>query len=34
VWPLWYAALAFVHVRQAGALLVMGLAIGALLHAV
>jgi 1,4-dihydroxy-2-naphthoate octaprenyltransferase len=33
VWPLWYAALAFVHVRQAGALLVVGLAIGALLHA-
>jgi 1,4-dihydroxy-2-naphthoate octaprenyltransferase len=31
VWPLWYAALAWVHVRQAGALLVVGLAIGALL---
>ena len=31
VWPLWYAALAFVHVRQAGALLVAGLAIGVLL---
>ena len=30
VWPLWYAALAWVHVRQAGALLVVGLAIGAL----
>jgi 1,4-dihydroxy-2-naphthoate polyprenyltransferase len=30
VWPLWYAALAWVHVRQAGALLVLGLAIGAL----
>jgi len=29
VWPLWYAALAWVHVRQAGALLVAGLAIGA-----
>ena len=29
VWPLWYAALAFLHVRQAGALLVVGLAIGA-----
>jgi 1,4-dihydroxy-2-naphthoate octaprenyltransferase len=29
VWPLWYAALAWVHVRQAGALLVLGLAIGA-----
>ena len=33
VWPLWYAALAWVHVRQAGALLVVGLAIGALLPA-
>ncbi len=32
VWPLWYAALAWVHVRQAGALLVVGLALGALLH--
>lgn len=31
VWPLWYAALAWVHVRQAGALLVVGLAIGAAL---
>jgi 1,4-dihydroxy-2-naphthoate octaprenyltransferase len=31
VWPLWYAALAWVHVREAGALLVAGLAIGALL---
>ena len=31
VWPLWYAALAFVHVRQTGALLVLGLAIGAVL---
>src|SRR6201991_3933344 len=28
VWPLWYAALAWVHVRQAGALLVLGLAVG------
>jgi 1,4-dihydroxy-2-naphthoate octaprenyltransferase len=28
VWPLWYAALAWVHVRQAGALLVLGLALG------
>jgi 1,4-dihydroxy-2-naphthoate polyprenyltransferase len=34
VWPLWYAALAWVHVRQAGASLVAGLAIGALLRAV
>jgi 1,4-dihydroxy-2-naphthoate octaprenyltransferase len=32
VWPLWYAALAWVHVRQAGALLVVGLAIGAVLR--
>ncbi|HEU4362953.1 MAG TPA: prenyltransferase [Mycobacterium sp.] len=31
VWPLWYAALAWVHVRQAGALLVAGLAVGAVL---
>jgi 1,4-dihydroxy-2-naphthoate octaprenyltransferase len=34
VWPLWYAALAWVHVRQAGALLVVGLAVGAMLNAV
>ncbi|MHA6794857.1 prenyltransferase [Pseudonocardia bannensis] len=34
VWPLWYAALAWVHVRQAGALLVLGLALGAVLRAV
>src|SRR5271167_984832 len=32
VWPLWYAALAWVHVRLAGALLVLGLAIAALLQ--
>ncbi len=32
VWPLWYAALAWVHVRQAGALLVIGLAVGAALR--
>ena len=32
VWPLWYAALAWVHVRQAGALLVLGLAIGAVMR--
>ncbi|NMI00026.1 prenyltransferase [Pseudonocardia sp. K10HN5] len=32
VWPLWYAALAWVHVRQAGALLVLGLATGAVLR--
>ena len=30
VWPLWYAALAWVHTRQAGLLLVLGLAIGVL----
>lgn len=29
VWPLWFAALAFVHVRFAGALLVLGLAVAA-----
>lgn len=34
VWPLWYAALAFLHVRQAGALLVVGLAIGAVLKVI
>jgi len=34
VWPLWYAALAWLHVRQAGALLVAGLAIGAALRSV
>jgi 1,4-dihydroxy-2-naphthoate polyprenyltransferase len=34
VWPLWYAALAWVHVRQAGALLVLGLAVGAVLRVV
>ncbi|MCV7260389.1 prenyltransferase [Mycobacterium shimoidei] len=33
VWPLWYAALAWVHVRQAGALLVVGLGIDAVLRA-
>jgi 1,4-dihydroxy-2-naphthoate polyprenyltransferase len=30
VWPLWYAALAWLHTRQAGALLVLGLALGLL----
>jgi 1,4-dihydroxy-2-naphthoate octaprenyltransferase len=34
VWPLWYAALAWLHVRQAGALLVLGLAIGAVLRVI
>src|ERR1700758_4266883 len=33
VWPLWDAAPAWVHVRQAGALLVVGLAVGAVLRA-
>lgn len=31
VWPLWFAAIAFVHTRRAGALLVVGLAVGAIL---
>lgn len=31
IWPLWFAALAFVHTRRAGGLLVLGLALGALL---
>lgn len=30
VWPLWFAALAFVHTRRAGALLVGGLAVAAI----
>jgi len=30
VWPLWFAPLAFVHARRAGALLVAGLAVAAL----
>ena len=34
VWPLWYAALAWLHTRQAGALLVLGLAIGAVLKVI
>ena len=34
VWPLWYAALAWLHVRQAGALLLLGLAVGAVLKVV
>jgi 1,4-dihydroxy-2-naphthoate octaprenyltransferase len=29
IWPLWYAAIAFVHVRRAGALLVAGLIVAA-----
>lgn len=31
VWPLWYAALAWVHVRRAGGFLIAGLAVGAVL---
>ena len=31
VWPLWFAAVTFVHTRRAGALLVLGLLVGALL---
>lgn len=34
VWPLWYAALAWVHVRRAGPMLVLGLAIGAVLQTI
>jgi 1,4-dihydroxy-2-naphthoate polyprenyltransferase len=30
VWPLWYAALAWLHTRQAGALLVVGIGLGVL----
>jgi 1,4-dihydroxy-2-naphthoate octaprenyltransferase len=29
VWPLWFAAIAFVHTRRAGSLLVLGLVIAA-----
>jgi 1,4-dihydroxy-2-naphthoate octaprenyltransferase len=32
VWPLWYAPIAFVHARRAGALLLAGLAAGAIWH--
>jgi 1,4-dihydroxy-2-naphthoate octaprenyltransferase len=31
IWPLWYAALAFVHTRRAGGLLILGLAVGVIL---
>jgi 1,4-dihydroxy-2-naphthoate octaprenyltransferase len=31
VWPLWYAALAFIHTRRAGGLLVLGLIVGVIL---
>jgi hypothetical protein len=30
VLPLWYAAIAFVHTRRAGALFVLGLAVAAI----
>jgi len=30
IWPLWFAALAFVHTRRAGGLLVLGMLLGAL----
>jgi 1,4-dihydroxy-2-naphthoate octaprenyltransferase len=29
VWPLWFAPIAFLHTRRAGALLVLGLAVAA-----
>lgn len=32
VWPLWYAALAWLHTRQAGALLILGLICGAVIR--
>jgi len=32
IWPLWFAALAFVHTRRAGGLLVLGLLAGAALN--
>jgi 1,4-dihydroxy-2-naphthoate octaprenyltransferase len=32
IWPLWYAAIAFVHVRRAGALLVLGLVAAAIFN--
>jgi 1,4-dihydroxy-2-naphthoate octaprenyltransferase len=31
IWPLWFAPLAFVHTRRAGALLILGLIVGAVL---
>jgi 1,4-dihydroxy-2-naphthoate octaprenyltransferase len=31
IWPLWFAPLAFVHTRRAGALLLLGLLVGAIL---
>jgi 1,4-dihydroxy-2-naphthoate octaprenyltransferase len=32
VWPLWWAPVAFVHMRRAGALLVLGLLVGVVVH--
>ncbi len=32
IWPLWFAALAFVHTRRAGGLLLLGLLVGALVR--
>jgi 1,4-dihydroxy-2-naphthoate octaprenyltransferase len=32
IWPLWYAAIAFMHVRRAGALLVVGLLAAAIVN--
>ena len=34
VWPLWWAPVAFVHMRRAGGLLVLGLLVGVIIHAV
>lgn len=34
VWPLWYAPVAFVHARRAGALLLLGLAVDAVIRTV
>ena len=34
VWPLWYAPVAFVHARRAGALFLLGLAIAAIVRSV
>lgn len=34
VWPLWYAPVAFVHARRAGALLLLGLAIDAVVRTI
>jgi 1,4-dihydroxy-2-naphthoate octaprenyltransferase len=34
VWPLWYAPVAFVHARRAGALLLLGLAAAAIVRSI